>query len=144
MVVRLRREYAVPRELAWRAFTEPGALASWFWPARLSPQVAADVEVGGRYRIAGRGSLAIGGEYRELRAPERLAFTWRWNGDSAESLVTIELHPGTDPASTEPTTEVAVRHEDLPDAEAVESHHQGWQDCLDRLPDWFATQRGAS
>lgn len=128
----------MPRELAWRAFTEPGALASWFWPARLSPQVAADVEVGGRYRIAGRGSLAIGGEFRELHAPERLAFTWRWNGDSSESLVTIELNPG----AGDTTTEIAVCHEQLPDSEAVESHSQGWQDCLDRLPAWFETQHG--
>jgi uncharacterized protein YndB with AHSA1/START domain len=49
--------------------------------------------VGGRYRIDMRGPSGnlyrIVGEYREVRPPERLVYTWRWEiaQDVGETLV---------------------------------------------------------
>ncbi len=67
----LRRGLVAPAERVWRAFTDPDALAAWFWPPRFSTSVCIDLRVGGRYRIAGSG-LLVSGEYLELDPPRRL------------------------------------------------------------------------
>ncbi len=36
--VRIMRTVPAPPTVVWRAFTDPNALTSWFWPARLAPR----------------------------------------------------------------------------------------------------------
>ena len=95
----LRHLPATP-ELVWRAFTEPAALVSWFWPERFGTTVATSPAAGGRYLIAGSGAgIAVSGEYLAVEAPRHLEFSWRWDGDEQQTLVTLDLAPappGTD------------------------------------------------
>ena len=125
--VQITRVLAAPADRVWAAFTEPATLTAWFWPARLSPAVSADVRVGGAYRIEGTG-MAVSGIYREVEPLRRLVFTWRWDGDEAESLVTVEFQ------DSDGKTVLSLRHDRLATAEERDSHAQGWNDCLDRLP----------
>ena len=46
----LRRGLPVPVERVWQAFTDPEALARWFWPRRFQTLVTSDLRVGGRDR----------------------------------------------------------------------------------------------
>jgi uncharacterized protein YndB with AHSA1/START domain len=134
----LQRGLAAPPDRVWRALTDPAALAGWFWPSRLDPAAEVDLEVGGRYRIAGPGAgIAVAGEYVELAPPRRLACTWSWDGEDDETLVTVELAP-----SGEGGTELVLRHEGFADEATRDDHVQGWTDCLDRLPGWLASGRG--
>ena len=78
---------------------------------------AADFRVGGRYRlecVTGEGnSFALEGEYREIRAPERLVYSWIWQqGGMAgfETVVTLDL-VALGPAETE----LRLHHELFPD-----------------------------
>jgi len=125
--VQITRVLAAPPERVWAAFTEPAALTVWFWPARLSPAVSAEVRVGGAYRIEGTG-MAVSGVYLEVEPLRRLVFTWRWDGDETESLVTLELE------GYDGKTALFLRHDRLATAVERDSHAQGWNDCLDRLP----------
>jgi uncharacterized protein YndB with AHSA1/START domain len=135
--VELTRTFKAAPETVWRAFTDSVALAGWFWPARLSPRAETDVRVGGRYRIATAiartASSSISGEYLEVQPPERLVFTWCWQGDDATSRVTVELADGDE------GTEMSLRHDELVDEEDSEARDRGWRDSLDRLPDWLST-----
>jgi uncharacterized protein YndB with AHSA1/START domain len=132
----LTRTLAFPPERVWRALTDPAALAAWFWPQRFAPMAEVDLRVGGRYRIAGPAvGMAVSGEYRTVDAPHTLVFTWAWDGEESETLVTIELTP----TGTGTGTELALRHERFPDRDSSASHAQGWNDCLDRLPEWLGT-----
>jgi glutathione S-transferase len=75
--------------------------------------------------------FALEGEYREIRAPERLVYSWVWQqGGMAgfETVVTLELL-ALGPAETE----LRVRHELFPDATWRERHAFGWGGGLDRL-----------
>jgi uncharacterized protein YndB with AHSA1/START domain len=123
----VRRMLPVPADRVWRALTEPTALAAWFWPERFETTAEVDLRTGGRYRIHGK-PMAVSGEYVEVDPVTRLAFTWRWDGEEHESLVSMTLSETGDGG-----TELVVVHERLPEGE-VEGHAQGWNDCLDRLP----------
>ena len=130
--VAINRVLAAPVERVWAAFCDPDALMAWFWPGSLATKVTADVRPGGAYRISSDvGNMAISGIYRDVDEPVRLAFTWRWDGEDTDSLVTIEL------VALGDETELRLRHERLADDESRDAHAQGWNDCLDRLPMWL-------
>jgi uncharacterized protein YndB with AHSA1/START domain len=128
--IHLTRVVAAPPERVWRAFTDPTVLAAWFWPHRFATTVEADLRVGGRYRIDGPGAgMAVGGEYVSVEPPSRLVFTWRWDGEVEETLMTLHLVHAAN------GTELTLTHERFTDDATRDNHAKGWSDCLDRLPD---------
>lgn len=93
-----------------------------------------DLRVGGRFRLGMRklpdGEIFyLAGTYREVRPPERLVYTWRWESEPelGETLVTVELR------ERGASTEVVLTHELFPSAEVRQQHERGWASCLDRL-----------
>jgi uncharacterized protein YndB with AHSA1/START domain len=69
------------------------------------------------------------GVYREVRRPEKLVYTWRWEStpEHGESLVTVEFR------EEGKATEVVLTHAELPTEKSRQEHTQGWTGCLDRL-----------
>ena len=125
----IERDYDALPARVWDALTDRSELARWFWPPRLATSAETDPRSGGRYRIASDvGEMAAEGEYRVFAPPEHLAFTWRWDGEDDETLVTIDLRP------TGAGTHLRLLHDGFPDGETRDVHAQGWQDCLERLP----------
>ena len=128
--LRLTRVLVAPPDRVWHAFTDPAALAAWFWPQRLAMTADTDPRVDGSYRLAGQGpGMAVEGTYKVVEPPSRLAFTWRWHGEPEQTLVTLRFAP----AGT--GTELTLIHEGFADDAARDDHIKGWSDCLDRLPD---------
>lgn len=130
----LTRTLAHPVEHVWRAITDADALAAWLWPERFATKAEVDLRVGGRYRFDGTASgMAVTGEYVAIDAPHRIVFTWRWDGEPDETLVTIELR------AADAGTHLVLTHERFADAAQRDDHATGWSDCLDRLPAWLTT-----
>jgi uncharacterized protein YndB with AHSA1/START domain len=128
MEVQLRRSLPAPPDRVWTAFTEAADLAAWFWPSRLAAEIEADPRPGGRYRIASAVmGGAVGGEYVTVGYPDRLAFTWRWEGEELTTTVHLTLARAAD------GTELSLRHAGFPDQVRRDDHAVGWSDCLDRL-----------
>ncbi len=130
----LRRDFAVPRELVFAAWTDPRLVARW-WPGRftlLSSQM--DVRPGGVWRRRLRRPdgvvLSERGVFREIVAPARLAFTYTCEGGEfaePETLVVVTLteHAG--------GTRLTLQHGSFDaDARRVE-HESAWSRCLDRI-----------
>lgn len=134
--VRIMRTVPAPPTVVWRAFTDPNALTSWFWPARLAPRVQTEPQVGGRYQIASAVARsmasAISGEYLTVDEPDMLAFTWCWEGGENPSRVTVRF------SEVDDGTELTVEHDQFVDEEDRDAQSRSWRDCLDRLPDWLA------
>lgn len=125
----LNRTLDAPIDRVWRAFTDPAALAAWFWPARLGTTADLDLREGGRYRLAGTAAgFAVSGEYLTVREPTLLVFTWQWDGEVEVTRVTLALSP------TGSGTDLTLTHELFDAAEERDKHAEGWYDCLDRLP----------
>lgn len=137
--LQLTRTFAAPRAEVFRAWTEPAALTRWFGPPGYATRSAeVDLRVGGRYRFAMRelpdgGLFYLSGTYGEVRPPEKLIYTWNWEGqpELGETLVTVTFR------DLGRSTEVVVTHERFPAAEVRDKHREGWSGSLDRLAGTF-------
>lgn len=132
----VRQTFPVDPERAFRAWSDPREMVLWFSPLGFTtPLVDAEVRQGGRYRIGMQPPegpvVYVRGEYREVRPPQRLVFTWAWEGGEGahrgETLVTVEFIP------VDTGTEVVLTHELLPDEEAAAMHLEGWKGCFASL-----------
>ncbi|OLT15804.1 polyketide cyclase [Pseudonocardia sp. CNS-139] len=125
-----------PRELVFRAWTDPEHLAAWFGPRGCTTPrstVAADVRPGGTWRATmiredTGAELPTGGFYIEVREPERLVFTWRDPGGSGEeSVVTVAL------ADLGGRTEMTFHQAGFSSDGYRAGVHEGWSSSFDRL-----------
>ncbi len=76
----ITREFDAPREMVFKAWTEPKHVAQWWGPKGFTnPVCEVDARVGGAWHIVMRApngdEYPGGGVYREVVAPERLVFT---------------------------------------------------------------------
>jgi uncharacterized protein YndB with AHSA1/START domain len=132
----ITREFAAPREVVFRAWTDPEQLTRWFGPRGFSTprsSVAADVRPGGTWRAtmvvdATGQEFPTGGFYLEVRAPERLVFTWREPGGDAESVISVELAD-----AGGGRTAMTFHQAGFTTEEARENVHDGWSSAFDRL-----------
>ncbi|HET9170174.1 MAG TPA: SRPBCC family protein [Actinospica sp.] len=81
----ITREFAAPRHLVYRAFTEPELLRRWWHANRAKvTSIEMDVRVGGTYRWAaiadGGYEMEFWGEYREVVPDELLVSTETFSG----------------------------------------------------------------
>jgi uncharacterized protein YndB with AHSA1/START domain len=131
--VTIVRRIKAPPARIWAAITQADLMLRWWGPdAGPTLSVVADVRPGGRFSVVFR--LVNGDEhnptgiYREVVPEKKLVFTWDLPGAEPESLVTFRLEP------FDGGTELTLTHEHLPDEEARDSHEQGWNGLLDKLP----------
>jgi uncharacterized protein YndB with AHSA1/START domain len=77
------RVFDAPRELVWRAFTDPHMVARWWGRGNELVIERMEVERGGHWRYVEHGPDGVHGfegRYREVTPPERLAQTFEWDG----------------------------------------------------------------
>lgn len=132
--LRLVRQYDAPPERVFDALTRPELLSQWFAPGDDFDAVVDrfQTEVGGAYRIEMRhqnGDIhTCIGEIQEVKRPDRLVYTWKWEGgEMGDTLVTWELR------SSGTGTELTLTHERFPNDAARDEHAKGWTGCLERL-----------
>ncbi len=140
--LRITRTFNAPREKVFRAGTDPQELRRWFAPSDdySTPLAEVDLRVAGRYRIqmktADGATYTVKGAYREVRPPERLVFTWAWEGERCggqglteyyETLVTLEFR------TVPEGTELTLTHECFPSTDERDKHSEGWTGCLGQL-----------
>jgi uncharacterized protein YndB with AHSA1/START domain len=140
----LRRILNAPPELAFKAWTSAEHIQQWMCPepGMTIPFASTDLRVGGKYRIQmkkadGEFCTAVG-EFREVRAPERLVYTWDFEKDGAgeefgelegkTSLITVEFF------KRGKQTEFVLTHTRFATVESRDSHARGWG----RIADSFA------
>ncbi|MDQ6825946.1 MAG: SRPBCC domain-containing protein [Candidatus Eremiobacteraeota bacterium] len=132
----LRRKYKASRERVFAAWTQPEIAAKFLGPDDVTvPEVQMDVRTGGSYRITmlmpDGERMIVRGIYREVRAPERLSMTWRWEeenpADEHESLLTLDFH------DLDGETELVLTHEQFISVESRDRHEHGWAIILDQL-----------
>jgi uncharacterized protein YndB with AHSA1/START domain len=93
----VQRTFAAPRELVFRALTEPELLKRWYGPSGWQLVVCEiDLRVGGEFHFVSRRASGreVGqrGVYRELSRPARIVHTEWWEDwNPGECLATHDL-----------------------------------------------------
>jgi uncharacterized protein YndB with AHSA1/START domain len=81
--IRIERVFNAPRELVWQAFTDPELTAQWWGRGNKLVIERMEVERGGHWRFVEHspdGVHGFEGRYREVIPPERLVYTFEWDG----------------------------------------------------------------
>ena len=134
-----------PRALVFEAWTDPARLVRWWGPKGFTtPACEMDVRPGGGFRMSMRSPEGtdhrLRGRYREIVPPERLVFTFAWEDERGkpghETVVTVTF------ADEDGRTRLTLHQAVFETAEARDSHHEGWSECLDRLGAYAASAAG--
>ena len=156
--LRITRTFNAPRELVWRAWTDPAMALQWSgpkqWPAF---HMELGQKPGDSWRIGMRGfapgtdkpvEIWQGGVLREFVPPERLAYTYAWenrasvgladDGGPHETVITVRLeeHAG--------KTTMYFRQAFFATAAERDGHNGGWNSSFERLEEFVNTQAAAA
>jgi uncharacterized protein YndB with AHSA1/START domain len=141
----IERVFDAPRELVWRAWTDPEHVKHWWGPKGFDNQsCASDLRVGGRFQLEMRAPdgnvYPCIGTFREIRKPERLVY----DGEATEghpcgagipphATVTVSFaeQDGQTRLTLHTRFASAERKQAASDARFVVS----WNEALDRLAD---------
>ena len=144
----ITRVFDAPRQLVWKAWTEPEHLMRWWGPKDYtSPVCRIDFRVGGTYLFCMRSPAGKDywstGVYREIVPMERFVCTdafadadgnvvpaasYGMTGEWPDELlvtVTFEDHQG--------KTRLSLKHVGIPTGEMSELTQTGWNESLDKL-----------
>lgn len=147
----ITRVFDAPRELVWKAWTDPDSLKKWWGPKDFTaPHVSIDFRVGGRYLFCMRGPGLDGvtrdfwttGVYREIVPMERIVSTDSF-ADEKGNVVPASHYGMTGDWPMELTVELTfeeiggktsmtLRHAGIPE-EMIKDCEAGWNESFDKL-----------
>ena len=81
--IHIERVFDAPRDRVWRAFTERDQIAQWWGRGNKLVVEKMEVERGGHWRFvehSADGVHGFEGRYREVTPPDRLVYTFEWDG----------------------------------------------------------------
>ena len=97
----ITRDFNAPRELVFKALTDPALVPQWWGPRGVTTVVdKMEVKPGGVWRYVQRdpnGEYGFRGVYHSVTAPEQLIFTFEFEGMPGHVMletVTLEEHDG--------------------------------------------------
>lgn len=84
--------FDAPRELVWRAHTDPSLIPEWWGtlPGYTTRVDKLEVKDGGEWKFVGKGpdgEWVFHGEFREIKEPEFITWTFTWEGNTGEPSV---------------------------------------------------------
>ena len=136
------RRVNAPRERVFAVWTEPEQIRKWWGGSGdvAVERAEVDLRVGGAFLLRMRGldsgnHFQAEGTYSEVEPPARLVHSWAWTEGSPfameDTRVTVEfIEDGSG-------TIVRITHEKFPSAEIAGRHHEGWDEKLAALGDYF-------
>jgi uncharacterized protein YndB with AHSA1/START domain len=130
-----------PAAAVFEALTDPQQLPKWWGPHHFTtPRIELHLVVGGRYRFTmrppGGEPFNVQGEFLEIDAPHRLAYTFRWeepDPDDVDTVATISL------VDLGGSTRLIVGQGAFATQARRELHEHGWSDSLQRLQTWLSS-----
>ena len=142
------RIFDAPRDLVFEAHSSCEHMSHWWGPRKYEfASCEMDFRPGGAWRIVHRGPdgeiPGFRGEFREIVRPERIVWTFEWEGMPGHVSVqtaTFEEHDG---KTTLTATALFDTTEDR-DGMLESGMEEGAADTYDRLDEYLETLRGAA
>jgi uncharacterized protein YndB with AHSA1/START domain len=135
----LKRHFAATPEAVFDAWMVQQAFAAWIGPEGMRCEVPQfEPQVGGAYRIDMKMSdgamIPVSGVFKEIERPDRIVFTWGWEGDADRvSLITLDIRPASSGG-----TDFTLTQEGLGTVERRDDHGRGWTSVLGKLERYLA------
>jgi uncharacterized protein YndB with AHSA1/START domain len=141
LCLHLEVELSAPAAAVFEALTDPQQLPKWWGPHHFTiPSIDLDLVVGGRYRFTMQppegDPFNLQGEFLEIDAPHRLAYTFRWeepDPDDVDTVATISL------VDFGGSTRLIVDQGPFATQPRRELHEHGWSASLQRLQTWLSS-----
>jgi uncharacterized protein YndB with AHSA1/START domain len=96
--LRMERTYQAPAQAVFDAWTSEEVIRRWFHAGHdwETTEAEVDLRVGGTVRVVMRNphedvEYGGGGRYTEIDPPNRLAFTWLWDGNDTRQLIELDF-----------------------------------------------------
>ena len=151
----ITRTFDAPRQLVWKAWTDPELYKKWWGPTHFTCPVAQlDLRVGGKYLSCMRSpdgqDFWTTGFYREITPYDRLVYTDSFADEHGnivpashygmpdmplETLVTVTL------VEQDGKTVMTMQH-NLPAGEHSSNANEGWNQSFDKLAVTLAAEQG--
>jgi uncharacterized protein YndB with AHSA1/START domain len=138
----ITRTFDAPPEIVFKAWTEPPKAKHWMGPRGFTAaHVGSDLQPAGIWRLclrpdAGGKELWQGGTYREIRRPNRLSFTFAWEGEHGlpghPTIVTLDFNDHGDNK-----TRMTFHQGTFESVAERDSHRDGWNSAFDRLAEYL-------
>jgi uncharacterized protein YndB with AHSA1/START domain len=145
----IERVFDAPRELVWKAWTEPEHMMRWLGPKDFTaPHITIDLRVGGKYLHCMRGpdgnDFWSTGVYREIVPLERIVATDSFADENGNVVPATHYGMGADiPIEMLVTvtfeeieggkTKMTLRHVGLLEGEMKDLTGAGWNESFDKL-----------
>jgi len=148
----IERIFDAPRELVWKAWTDPEHVMRWWGPKGFtSPACEIDMRVGGKYLWAMRSpegqDLWSTGVYREIVPFDRLVCTNSFADENGNAVpashygitadLPLEMVATVTFEEVDGKTKLTLRHEGFPPGEMSEMAQAGWKESFDKLADYL-------
>jgi uncharacterized protein YndB with AHSA1/START domain len=143
--IRMSRIFDAPRDLVFKALTDPNLLAQWWGPNNTTTIIdTLEFRVGGAWRFVQRDPTgeenAFRGEFREIVPPERVVQTFEWEGLPGHILVETMTLEDLDGKTRITTTSLFDSKEDR-DGMLSSGMEVGANESWDRLAKLLAEQQ---
>ncbi|MGH2654713.1 MAG: SRPBCC family protein [Actinomycetota bacterium] len=143
--IQMTRVFDAPRDLVFEAHSSAEHMRNW-WGPRKYETISAEVDFrpGGKWRIVHRGpdgeEYGFHGEYREIFPPERITWTFEFEGAPGQVAVETVTFEEQDGKTTLTVTSVAPSKE-ARDAVLESGMTEGAAETFDRLEEYLETLR---
>lgn len=128
-------------EKVFNAWVDPSAMMEWYSPENMTTSHATtDLRVGGGYSVTMRykdetpsSDVTARGIYKEIQKPNKLRFTWQWEGQEDQTEVIVRLREISDKQ-----TELILTHAGFEDkiyekGFTPADHKGGWISAFNKL-----------
>ncbi len=152
--LKITREFDAPRELVWKAWTDPGMQMQWMGPRGFTTtELDMPQKPGASWRRTMEGLVPATGTHvklkqhgivREVKPPELLVFTFAWdvpadvglsNMDFEENTVTVRLEEGRN------KTIMTFTQGPFLTSSACDGHTGGWNSAFDKFAEFLIAQQ---
>lgn len=140
----ITRVFDAPRELVFKAWTDPALIAAWWGPHGFTCTfVEMDVRPGGKWRKCMRSPSGQDywrhGEYKEVVPPRRLVFSYFSDDPNSdperEMIVTVDFE------EQGGKTHMVFRQAAFANVAERDAHRFGWTQAIERCEAYVATLR---
>ena len=145
--IHIEREFDAPRERVFEAFTDAEQIVQWWGPHDTTTVVdELDARTGGDYRFVHKNSdgseTAFRGAFREVTPPERIAWTFEWDGMPGYVSIDETEFEDLGDGRTRVTTISTFFYEAERDGMIEAGMESGLQDSYERLDELLAKDAG--